>query len=462
MRTLLMGIATALCLTGCGSSNNNEVPPTPTPPPPPPEPDAFVEVIHASPDAPNVNIRIDGEEAFSDVPYKAVGGALLVEETVSVEVEGIIPGGNAVVIGPADIDPVTGDRTTVVAVNAVADIEPLVLSASIEGLSGTDAQVRIVHAAPAAPMVDVYVTAPDDDLSSASPTGTMEFKGVLGPVSVAEGSYRVRVTAAGDPAALVFDADAELTGGTDVIVLAVQNVGTGAAPVSLLASIYDPQDAAAVASAEILDRGTPAAVRLIHASPDAPAVDVVAGDNFDAPVVAEFAFPETTPYLDIPAGELNVKVVPIRSTAPSDAVIDATLDYEAGTAYSVYATGFVAEIAPLRLEDDLRRVATEARVRLVHASPSAGEVDIYVVEPGASIDGAQPAFTAVAFGAETGFVPLAPGSYDVTITPTGTTDAAIGPVALSVEAGGIYTAAARDAAGGGTPLGLILLDDLAP
>ncbi len=317
MKTLLMGIATALCLTGCGSSNNNEAPPTPTPPPPPPEPDAFVEVIHASPDAPNVNIRIDGEEAFSDVPYKAVGGALLVEETVSVEVEGIIPGGNAVVIGPADIDPVTGDRTTVVAVNGVAEIEPLVLSASVENLSGTDAQVRIVHAA----------------------------------------------------------------------------------PVSLLASIYDPQDAEAVASAEILDRRTPAAVRLIHASPDAPAVDVVAGDNFDAPAVAGFAFPETTPYLDIPAGELNVKVVPSGSTTPSDAVIDATLDYEAGTAYSVYATGFV---------------------------------------------------------------PLALGSYDVTVTPTGTTDAAIGPVAVSVEAGGIYTAAARDAAGGGAPLDLILLDDFAP
>jgi hypothetical protein len=33
---------------------------------------------------------------------------------------------------------------------------------------------------------------------------------------------------------------------------------------------------------------------------------------------------------------------------------------------------------------------------------------------------------------------------------------------LSYANDGIYTAVARDAAGGGTPLGLILLDDFAP
>ena len=462
MKKLAASILASLLLMGCGgSSNDRPIPPAPPPAPAEPEANAFVEVIHASPDAPNVNVLLDGETAFENVAYKAVGGALLAEEGVSIEVEGIIPGGNAVVIGPAEVEPVASERTTVVAVGNVADIEPLVLAESIEMLGETEAQVRVVHAAPGAPMVDVYVTEPGADLSAASPTGTFEFKGVLGPVAVAEGDYQVRVTVAGDPAAVVLDADASLAGGTDVIVLAVANTGSGGAPVSLLASIYDPGDAGAVASAEILDRNTPAAVRLVHASPDAPGVDVIAADNFDAPVVAGLEFPEATPYLEIAAGELNVKVVPTGATEPGDAVIDATLEYAAGAAYSVYATGFVAEIEPLRLDDDLRRVGTEARVRLVHASPSAGEVDIYVVEPGASIDDADPAFTAVPLGADTGYVPLAAGSYDVVVTPTGSKDAAIGPVAIDVEAGRIYTAAARDAAAGGAPLSLILLDDFA-
>ena len=113
--------------------------------------------------------------------------------------------------------------------------------------------------------------------------------------------------------------------------------------------------------------------------------------------------------------------------------------------------------------DDPRRVATEAKVRLIHGSPAAGNVDIWITAVGGDITMEDPAFTDVALGGSTGYVGLAEGSYDVNIAPTGTTVAAI-TQQIDVILGGVYTAIARDAEGGmgGLPLGLILMDDFAP
>jgi hypothetical protein len=81
---------------------------------------------------------------------------------------------------------------------------------------------------------------------------------------------------------------------------------------------------------------------------------------------------------------------------------------------------------------------------------------------GGNLDGATPAFSGVPFLADTGYVPLAPGSYDVVVTGAGSQLPAIGPVTLTLDGNGIYTAAAIDQPNGGVPPQLLLLDDLAP
>lgn len=411
---------------------------------------ATVRVIHASPDAPKVNLWVNDAVAASALDYQESTGVLSLNEgTYNVAVEGIIPGGNAVVIGPVDLALAGNTHYDVIAVNSVSNIEPLVLT-DTESLSDTaNVRVRVAHLAAAAPEVKVYVTAPDADLASSTALGSFAFKDTLGAVEVPAGDYQIRVTLADDT--VVFDSGAvALAAGKDLLVGAVPNVATGSSPIQLV--VFDGDDVIV-----INDKNAGANLRVVHASADAPAVDVLANDS-TTPAIADLAFNEATNYLNLPADTYNFKVAPTGTTTP--VVINSDVPLASGTEYTLLAVGALANIEPLLLTDNNRKVATEAKVRLVHASTLAGHVDIYVVAANASIVDATPAFSDVPFKAETGYVSLAAGSYDVIIAPAGTKTEAI-KATLTFANNTVYTAVARDGVNLTLPLGVIGLDGLA-
>ena len=116
-------------------------------------------------------------------------------------------------------------------------------------------------------------------------------------------------------------------------------------------------------------------------------------------------------------------------------------------------------IQPLVFTADNRAVATEAKLRLIHASPTAGLLDIYLVAPGTDINNVEPTLTDVPFLANTDFLSVTPEDYQVIVTAADSKVAAIGPADINLNAAGVYTIIAKDATGGGTPLNVILLDD---
>ena len=195
-----------------------------------------------------------------------------------------------------------------------------------------------------------------------------------------------------------------------------------------------------------------AQVRVVHASPDAPNVDVLVDG---AAVLTNVPFKGSSNYLDVPAGSRNLRV---RATGTSTVVIDQTAAVTTGKRYTVLATGRVASIAPLVLEDDLAGPGPgNVKLRLVHASPTAGNVDIYVTAPGASIATATPTVANVAFRAASNYLEVPAGTYRVRITPVGSKTVAIDVNDVALTAGQVRTAVAVDAPGGGTPLAAILL-----
>lgn len=447
-KVMVAWLAAALLLAGCDNDDDVTQPPLSTTP-------AKLRVVHAAADAPNVNVLAGTTALVSNLEFNSVTPFQDVPPGVAtVRVNGILPTGTATVIGPVNLSFESNIRYNVIALGNVANIEPLIIPEQNTPVPAGSVRARVVHAAAAAPQVDVYVTEPTALLAQSVALGRLAFGEQSGQATVPAGDYRIRVTAANDVNAVVFDSGTvALPAGGDLLVTAVENKGAGTAPISLLVST-------GTSSFSILDAATPAQLRVIHASPDAPAVDVIVNDNFGAPVLEDVPFPVFSDYLTVPPGAYNVKVTAANN--PGAIVIDADVTLEAGKRYSVYATGLLASIAPYVLVDDDRPVATAAKVRIVHAAPSAPAVDVYVTAPGASIATATPALTNVPFRAESGYLGLAAGSYDVTVTPTGTKTAAIGPATITIANGGVYTAAARDAVGSGPPFGLILLDDFVP
>lgn len=442
LRLAALGLG-LLALAGCDDDDDNGFGTT-----------VDLRVVHASPDAPDVNVLIDGTAALSAVAYRDSSGFLALDGgTYDIAVEAITPSGNVTVIDLPDTRLDGRNDYSVLAIGKVAGstLQALVLENDDSAVPAGQVRVRVVHASPDAPEVDVFVTAPGASLAGATPLATLAFGEDAGPVEVAGGNYQIRIATTGAGAAVVFDSGrVALPAGADLLVAAVDNTSTGTAPVSLVVDTGS-------SNLQIFDVDTTADVRVGHLSPDAPLVDVVVDDDFANPAVADLAFPTVTGYLGLPPDDYNFKVVDSASQSLTAIDLDASL--AAGTRTTVLAVNFLASIEPLVLEDEPRSIATESRVRIVHGSPTAGLVDIYVTAPGADLTAATPAFADVPFKGETGYVSLAPGSYDVSVTPANDPSTVAIFAALTLAGGDVLTAIARDAAGGGGPLGLVVIDE---
>jgi hypothetical protein len=180
--------------------------------------DARIRVVHASPDAPNVDVLVDGGVAFANAPFKGVTDyATLPAGAYDVEV---VPAGAS---GPVVID-LTGPNAvnlfynrdyTAVAVNFLDDIEPLLLEDDNRPVAVPFSRVRFVHASPDAPAVDIKVA------DGPYLFRDVAFKGVGDYVTVPRGTYDLEVRAAGTDIVALRLPGVALAGGTTYTVYAV-------------------------------------------------------------------------------------------------------------------------------------------------------------------------------------------------------------------------------------------------
>jgi hypothetical protein len=458
-RRLLMWLV-PIALAACGDHDDYYFP---VYGPPPPGTYANVQVVNGSPDAPPIDLQIDGTTFIRKLDYgQGTAEQSITPTSHSLVVQIETPGGPTAVVGPTTLD-AAANMDYVVAVEGnvpVGGVTPtngitaVVFPHQLAVVPGDSTQIQVLNAAVGSPLY-VYLTAPGADLTASAPLGLAPFEGSIGPTQVTAGAWEIRITqSSGASAPVLYDSGTiTLEGGTDLVI-------------SILTSTLQPSTAtlqlAAVDaqgnSTWLPAVGTPAFLRVVHDSPDAPALAVLANSNVTTPLVATFAYEASTAYLSETAGEYDLAITPASNL--SDVLANQPLKLSAGSAHSLYAMGPLAQLFPFVTQDNNRRYADLARLRFIQGAPSANRVDVYLTAPGAGITNAMPTYSGLPFTADTGFVSYSQGSYDLTVTGAGSKTPIMGPVAVALQNNGIYTAVGRDAPGGGAPFGLISLDDL--
>jgi len=391
---------------------------------------AILRVAHFSPDAPNVDVYVNGHLVFEDAPFGAI-----------TEYASLRPGTYTVTVtaaGDADTVAFEGDLDlaagayTVAATGELTEgtFEPLVLQDGSPRAAPGHTKVRLVHASPDAPAVDVTVGDGETTLFDG-----VSYGHVTDYVTVEGGMYELEVRADGNE-----DAGPVATLETPLNDTRVYTVFAG----GYLTPDDEPADTPFVVevdrenASERREQGggaadSPAGARLraVHASPDAPNVDVfVDGDR----ALADVPFGTVSDYLPLRPGRHEVAIT--AAGDPGTVVFEGDVNLSPDTDYTVAAIGELSEstFQPLILVDDNSDVPDgEARVRVVHASPDAPAVDVTVG------DGATTLVDDLPFGEATDFLGVPAGDYELEVRPADGGDP-VAEIPATFEDGAVYTA----------------------
>jgi hypothetical protein len=195
-----------------------------------------------------------------------------------------------------------------------------------------------------------------------------------------------------------------------------------------------------------LYRETPSSsfIRVFHASPNAPAVDIYVNDKL---TVKNLPYKNFSNYIRVPSGKYNVKVYPTgrRDTA----VINTNVDIPARTILTAAAVGSLPNLSLLPvIEPVFNRVPGKTYVRFAHLSPNAPNVDV--------TSGGNKVFTNVPFKGVTDYIQVNPGVYNFDVNVSESGDRVLYVPNIRLLPNRIYTIYAVGLAGKNPPLQVLI------
>jgi hypothetical protein len=306
-------------------------------------------------------------------------------------------------------------------------LEPLIVSKPPFSPVAGNSEASIVHAAPASPTMDVYLTAPGAVLSAANPIGTVAFSQQIAPSTFAAGDYQLSFTETGNPLNVLF------TSPTMTFVPGQSN----------FFAIADPGDetneSVVVRYTQVAtglgDINAPSSLRMINAATDAQPRDVFLDGDFTVPLFAAVPHAAPTARVPIPTGDRRISITPAGNSGVIE--IESISPVVPGATYTGLVAGVPGALVLTGYAENRRRVIGEAHLRYYNAAAQFSSLQIVMAQVVAPFPIGFP--LVLANGNSLEELPLAPGDYEMSVFAAGATTAALGPLTITVASEGLYS-----------------------
>lgn len=294
--------------------------------------------------------------------------------------------------------------------------------------NATTSEIRFGHTAASLGAVDVYLGAAGVAPLLGSQVATLGFLEASAAAEFEADNLVLTVTAAGDPATVLFESDPITFVAQTAVILSLFDADPGdLAPlaVSLIAT-------ATGGSAPIADANFPPTVRFFHTSITFDTADIYVDDPLGVPIVTNHAFRDVTGDIPVAVGDL-----PLTYTTAGNIgsiLIDRDLTAVAGrrTQYYVVNNGSGTD-ALVASVPDRRPVETFGKLGIINTAANHLTVDVYIVNVGEAIDEVAPIIPRLPVGSATVSLPINGGSYDIYVTAPGEKTVISGPTPARLD-----------------------------
>lgn len=169
-------------LSGCSGSGSNGT--------------GNLRFVQGSPDAPQVNLLVDGKSVASTLGYANATGYISVR--VGSRHVQVVPANGGSAILDTSVSITSSGNQTLIMTGAAASTQSVLLTDTSTTSTAGDQSVRVVNAATAIAAADVYIVPAGTSIAALSPTSAnLAFNANTGYQLLPSGAYQVLLTAPG-------------------------------------------------------------------------------------------------------------------------------------------------------------------------------------------------------------------------------------------------------------------------